>query len=184
MLKFRGHATGVCSKAEILGMLGQHATVKWEKIRRDNLIPPNAVEACRNPGDGIMYVGRYSGEAGKINANDGKMWNEAGKINANDGKMWNFWGPSSNCHQEADILTVSTERTGLVPADLIRQRVQGGTSGNLKHCDLSFCPLCTCTTRPLKYSAFALVADEHPEVCDAAWRNTDRSSSRRCATWA
>merc|ERR1712046_389758 len=46
---------------------------KWHSIQRGQQIPSNAVKAGETHGEGALYVGKYQNEAGKINADSGKM---------------------------------------------------------------------------------------------------------------
>merc|ERR1719506_3142887 len=49
--------------------------LQWVSIKRGDPIPQTAVEAGTTRTDGTVYVGRFGGLAGKINKEDGKMWN-------------------------------------------------------------------------------------------------------------
>jgi len=65
----------------------------WVAITRGDDIPKRAISSGRCPTDGEVYVGRSDG--GGI-----------GKINVQDGKMWNLWCHNGNASQHGEILIV------------------------------------------------------------------------------
>lgn len=87
MCNFWGHSSKKQTKADILRISGPH---EWLSIRRGETVPSNAVLAGETAYDGPTYVGRYHGEAGKINV-EGR-------------NMHNFWGHSSGRQEAAEIL--------------------------------------------------------------------------------
>jgi len=65
-------------------------SMRWVPISRGDVIPRDAIESGRTRADGQVWAGRYHGEAGKINADSGKMWN--------------FWGHYMKQQKKAEIL--------------------------------------------------------------------------------
>lgn len=53
----------------------------WQRVERGDRAPARAVLVGSTARDGKMYVGRYVGEAGKVNTSE-------------DGLLWNVWTPS------------------------------------------------------------------------------------------
>lgn len=70
---------------------------KWVSIHRGQHLPPDAVfgGVYSAHGDGEVYVGRHSGVPGKINLENGKMWN--------------CWVEGIGSSQSAEILTTNKE---------------------------------------------------------------------------
>lgn len=68
---------------------------KWVPIHRGQRLPPDAVYGgvYSTHGDGAVYVGRFNGVPGKINLEDGKMWN--------------CWVEALGSSQSAEILTTN-----------------------------------------------------------------------------
>merc|ERR1711924_316143 len=90
-----GHDSGEQQAAQILCC--PHGSYEWQPIQRGRAIPDNAVQAGQTPRDGVTYVGKWNGEAGKFNEDDGKMWN--------------FWGHSCGGKQGAEIfVTIGAAR--------------------------------------------------------------------------
>eukprot|EP00928_Gymnodinium_smaydae_P020569 TRINITY_DN17948_c0_g1_i1.p1 TRINITY_DN17948_c0_g1~~TRINITY_DN17948_c0_g1_i1.p1 ORF type:complete len:1154 (+),score=214.05 TRINITY_DN17948_c0_g1_i1:55-3462(+) len=74
---------------------GAHAGTLWHHVSRGAAIPARAICAGSTSTDGVVFVGRRDGEAGKINTEDGKP----------DSSMWNFWGHAgSPPTEDAEIL--------------------------------------------------------------------------------
>lgn len=76
------------------GAGGRDSGAYWDPINHGEPIPRDAVVAGSTKSDGIVWVGRFNGEAGKINSSDGTK----------DGKMHNFWGNSSGQQKAVSIL--------------------------------------------------------------------------------
>jgi len=74
---------------------------RWMKIRRGERIPDDAVIAGTTDADGSVWVGRFNGEAGKINATEDS---------AGESIMFNFWGHNCRAKKEADILVCKENR--------------------------------------------------------------------------
>merc|ERR1719506_1913981 len=70
---------------------------RWEVIRHGQVIPQSAVIAGTTDTDGIVFVSRHDGEAGKINV----------KITST---MWNFWGHYNKAQTDAEILVCPKSR--------------------------------------------------------------------------
>mmetsp|Transcript_25854 Transcript_25854/g.72090 ORF Transcript_25854/g.72090 Transcript_25854/m.72090 type:complete len:598 (+) Transcript_25854:57-1850(+) len=106
MHNFWGHSTGAKEMGEILCCSGCYL---WISIQKGQCIPADAVLAGETSTDGLAYVARFNGEAGKINAKDGKMCH--------------FWGHYWKKHKAAEILVAGSKLpTGalrsLAPASL------------------------------------------------------------------
>jgi len=89
MWNFWGNVNGPQKDAEILCCPSKFA---WQPIKRGDPMPPNAVRAGETPTDGVNYVGRHNGEAGKVNTQGGCFWH--------------FWGQQCPKMQTAEILVV------------------------------------------------------------------------------
>jgi hypothetical protein len=89
MWNFWADDQGSSLSAEIL--ISESPTT-WQPIRRGWSIPSGAVQAGSTSSDGVVYVGRNNGEAGKINTSHGSMWN--------------FWGHLFGSSMSAEILVI------------------------------------------------------------------------------
>ena len=65
---------------------------EWKVMKRGDTVPENAVYAGITNDDGKVYVA--------------KMDNSPGKVNLNNGKIWNFWSESYSSRQESEVLIV------------------------------------------------------------------------------
>lgn len=94
MYYYYGHFFGRKQSAEIL-VLPPGTVATWKLLRRGDKIPAGAVEVGRTAYDGINFVGRFQGEAGKINTKGGNMWS--------------FWGHHNRAQKICDILVLSAK---------------------------------------------------------------------------
>lgn len=80
-------------------VLATNGNVNWVDIKRNELIPRNAVYSGKDRSGDKVWVGRNrGGEAGKINCHDN---------NASNPKMWNIWCHAGGSSSNAQILTIS-----------------------------------------------------------------------------
>lgn len=94
---FWGHNSGRHEDAEVLVVEETLNHIAWLPVKRGHLLPHCALLAGETKTDGVVYVGRYNNEAGKINISD---------ANVEDRRMWNFWGDSNGRSEKAEILLV------------------------------------------------------------------------------
>jgi len=98
MNNFWAHRAQKSKHAEVL-VCQERVASSWLSISRGEAIPRGAVAAGRTATDGLVYVGRFSGESGKI------------IITCKDGvpKMNMFWGHHFGDSSMAEILVIGDE---------------------------------------------------------------------------
>merc|ERR1712008_179999 len=91
MKQIETQGQGIEKVCEIL-LLGPASTFKWLPIKRDDLLPPNAVHTGATRRDGELYV-----------AKKGEF---CGKMNLAKGRMWNIWTHKSGGSDSGEVLVV------------------------------------------------------------------------------
>jgi len=136
MHNFRTHGNfmdtvlGHKKNAEILCCSGISS---WHSIERGQAIPPNAVKASdtATEGSGGTYVGRFSGEAGKINLEGGNMLN--------------FCGHQSGRRDTAEVLVIGRVRGASEDSEWMVEVVSPSklpVDGWQADHEVESCPLC------------------------------------------
>eukprot|EP00929_Paragymnodinium_shiwhaense_P069320 TRINITY_DN34970_c0_g2_i1.p1 TRINITY_DN34970_c0_g2~~TRINITY_DN34970_c0_g2_i1.p1 ORF type:complete len:573 (-),score=72.77 TRINITY_DN34970_c0_g2_i1:33-1751(-) len=97
--------------------------ITWAPLSRGEALPEGVVVAGETDSDGVTIIGRFAGEAGKINTADGKT--------VQGGSMWSFWGASRVQATTCEILRCSVD-VDWVPIErgqpIPRGAVQAGIS--------------------------------------------------------
>ena len=75
---------------EIPIVLAKEIFVKWKTFNRGDVLPKTAVYAGNTGNDGAVYVGRVD--------------NTPGKVNLDNGKIWNYWVHGYYSRQSGEIL--------------------------------------------------------------------------------
>eukprot|EP00929_Paragymnodinium_shiwhaense_P069319 TRINITY_DN34970_c0_g1_i1.p1 TRINITY_DN34970_c0_g1~~TRINITY_DN34970_c0_g1_i1.p1 ORF type:complete len:491 (-),score=62.29 TRINITY_DN34970_c0_g1_i1:271-1683(-) len=75
--------------------------IVWVPLSRGEPLPEDVVVAGETKSDGVTIVGRFAGEAGKINTPDGKT--------VQGGSMHNFWAPSRIQSTTCEVLRCSVD---------------------------------------------------------------------------
>eukprot|EP00929_Paragymnodinium_shiwhaense_P035175 TRINITY_DN19028_c2_g2_i1.p1 TRINITY_DN19028_c2_g2~~TRINITY_DN19028_c2_g2_i1.p1 ORF type:complete len:543 (-),score=76.69 TRINITY_DN19028_c2_g2_i1:502-2130(-) len=77
------------------------AGITWVPLSRGDPLPTDVVVAGETKSDGVTLVGRFAGEAGKVNLPDGKT--------VHGGSMYNYWGPSQSSRTSCEVLRCSSD---------------------------------------------------------------------------
>merc|ERR1712194_980818 len=88
---------------------------EWVPVSRGDPLPAHAVRAGNTSEDGDVYVGRTHGsgkgfEVTLAQAVEGGTQYEVGKINLDNGKVWNLWTHQDGASDKCEVLVTRNPR--------------------------------------------------------------------------